>query len=246
MATLTTNLVCAATNPPNVNLLWPQDEMQISGTSFTLQGQVDDPTSIVTLTGQDADGNPIQLTGRTGRDGNFWVENVPLTTGKDGLTLAVSNAVGGSAFSFSVYESTVGLTVNAVQAGDTTAYGTIDTSGYTIWANGAAASQDGYGNWTATIPPIGLGGGVVLVTAIRNPDNDNTGAPGLASSFHPLINEDLTAPRACQQLQNAQFMPARPRIRLSSRPASGGLQRRTGQFVIYKHVRDGRRRLHLR
>ena len=129
MATLTTNIICAATNPPNVNLLWPQDGMQMSGASFTLQGQVDDPTAIVTLTGQDVDGNPIQLNGRTGRDGNFWVENVPLTTDEDDLTLSVSNAVGGTSFSFSVYESAVGLTVNAVQAGDTTAYGTIGTNG---------------------------------------------------------------------------------------------------------------------
>jgi hypothetical protein len=194
MATLTTNIVCAATNPPNATLVWPQDGMQISGASFTLHGQVDDPTSLVTLTGQDADGNPIQLTGRTGRDGNFWVENVPLTTAEDDLTLAVSNAVGGCTFNFSVYESTVGLTINAVQAGDTTAYGTIDTPGYILTVNGATASQDGNGNWTATITPIGIGGGLVTVMAVTNTDNDSVGAAGLASGLHPRPNNEQTTP----------------------------------------------------
>jgi hypothetical protein len=67
MATLTTNIVCAATNPPNVNLIWPQDGMQISGTSFTLQGQVDAPTTIraAALAGDDP------VTAGAGRPGNL-------------------------------------------------------------------------------------------------------------------------------------------------------------------------------
>ena len=49
------------------------------------------------------------------------------------------------------------LTVNAVQAGDPTAYGTIGAAtGYTIWANGVEATQDGNGNWTASITSLGV------------------------------------------------------------------------------------------
>jgi hypothetical protein len=50
VATLTTNIICSpTTNPPAVALLWPQDGMQISGGSFTIQGQVDDPTATASV-----------------------------------------------------------------------------------------------------------------------------------------------------------------------------------------------------
>ncbi len=36
-----------ATNPPVINLIWPQDWMQISGGNFTLRGMLDDETAAV-------------------------------------------------------------------------------------------------------------------------------------------------------------------------------------------------------
>ena len=66
MTTLTTNIICTGnTNLPGVTLLWPQDGMQISGDSFTIQGQVDDPTASVSVTAYSS-GNTNVINGRTG------------------------------------------------------------------------------------------------------------------------------------------------------------------------------------
>jgi hypothetical protein len=169
MTTLATNIICTGnTNPPVVALLWPQDGMQISGDSFTIQGQVDDPTASVLVTAVDASGNTNVINGRTGRDGVFWIENVPLSAGTTTLALTLSNAAGDTTTNFSVSQSNVGLSVDAVQAGDTTVNVSIDTDGYTVWVNGVEATDNGDGTWTAQITPICIGGGLVQVTAVPN------------------------------------------------------------------------------
>jgi hypothetical protein len=179
MSTLTTNIQCTGnSNPPAAALLWPQDGMQISGGSITLQGQVDDPTATVSVAVADANGNTNVYSGLTGRDGIFWIENVPLNSATNTLALTVNNAAGGTTANFTLRQSSVGLTVNAVAAGDTTVNGSLDTGGYTVWVNGTQATDNGYGTWTAQITPIGISGGLVQVTAIPNTDNGGNGSGG--------------------------------------------------------------------
>ena len=166
VTTLTTNIICTGnTNLPGMTLLWPQDGMQMSSNSFTIQGRVDDPTASVSVTAVDSSGNTNVINGRTGRDGIFWIENVPLSAGTTMLALTAINATGVTTTDFTLIQSSVGLSVNAVQAGDTTAEVAIDTSGYTVWVNGVQATNNGDGTWTAQITPIGIGGGLVQVTA---------------------------------------------------------------------------------
>ena len=168
MTTLTTNVVCLPTsNPPAVTLTWPQDGMQISGGSVTIQGQVSDPTATVSVAVVDGSGNTNYYSGLAGRDGIFWVENVALNTPTNRLALTLSNAAGGTTTNFTLLQSSIGLSVNPVQPGDTTVNGAIGAGGYTIWVNGALASQNG-GAWTAQIAPVGVRGGLVTVTAIPN------------------------------------------------------------------------------
>ena len=65
---LTTNInYVPTTNPPAVNLVWPQDGMQISGSSLTFQGQVDDPTTTATVTRTT---RPCRTTRPSGRRGH--------------------------------------------------------------------------------------------------------------------------------------------------------------------------------
>ena len=174
VTTLTTNIICTGnTNLPGMTLLWPQDGMQMSSNSFTIQGRVDDPTASVSVTAVDSSGNTNVINGRTGRDGIFWIENVPLSAGTTMLALTAINATGVTTTDFTLIQSSVGLSVNAVQAGDTTAEVAIDTSGYTVWVNGVQATNNGDGTWTAQITPIGIGGGLVQVTAV--PDSNNVG-----------------------------------------------------------------------
>ena len=92
------------------------------------------------------------------------MENVALNTGTSSLALTLSNPAGSTTTNFTLIESSVSLSVNTVQPGDTTVSGTIGASGYTIWVNGVQASQDS-GRWTAQIAPVGVNGGLVAVTA---------------------------------------------------------------------------------
>ena len=179
LSTLTTNFIYSAnTNAAVVSLVWPQDAMQVSGSNFTIKGQVDDPTATVSVTITDTNGNSTVLPGRTGRDGIFWIENVPLVSGTNSLTLTLSRPGVDTTTNFTLIQSGVGLTINTVQAGDTMVGGSMDTAGYTIWVNGGCATNNGDGTWTAQITPIGIGGGLVLVTAIPNTDSGGNGTGG--------------------------------------------------------------------
>ena len=192
MAAFTTNIVCLGnTNSPTVSLLWPQDGLQMSGSSFTIKGQVDDPTSTVSVSTVDTNGNATVINGLVGRDGVFWVENVPLSAGTNSLTLSLINAVGVTTRNFSLIQSSVGLTINAVQAGDTTVGGGMDTNGYTIWVNGTNTTPSG-GIWTAQVAPIGIGGGLVLVTAIPNTETNTWSGGGVNPTSAHSINTQAT------------------------------------------------------
>ena len=193
MAAFTTNIVCLGnTNSPAVSLLWPQNGLQMSGGSFTIKGQVDDPTSTVSVSTVDTNGNTTVINGLVGRDGIFWVENVPLSAGTNSLTLSLINAVGTTNTSFSLIQSSVGLSIKAVQPGDTTASGGMDTDGYMIWVNGASATNNGDHTWTAQIAPIGIGGGLVLVTAIPNTETNTWSGGGVNPTSAHSINTQAT------------------------------------------------------
>ncbi len=93
-----TNLVyildpTANTNPPVINLSWPQNNACISGTTFPVRGVVNDP--FATVTAQIVNGSGTSnLTGLVEQNGSFWVENVPLGGGTNCLTITATNAAG--------------------------------------------------------------------------------------------------------------------------------------------------------
>jgi len=200
MATLTTNIYCTGnTNPPAVNLTWPQNGMQVSGDSFTIQGSSDDPTATVTVTAIDADGNTTTINGLTGRDGIFWIENVPLNPGTNYFTVTMSNPTGDTTTNFNLIQSDGNFSVNTVQAGDTTVTGTV-TNGYTVWVNGVQATNTDGNTWTATITPIGIGGGLVRAVAIPNTDNGGQGSGG-GSGVNPHSAQSLNTQSTVQPPQ---------------------------------------------
>ncbi len=82
-----------ATNPV-VNLFWPQNGMQVSGSNFTVRGWADDSTAIVSATITDTNGDVTTVGGVVDRTGDFWAENLPLSSGTNWLTLTVTNAAG--------------------------------------------------------------------------------------------------------------------------------------------------------
>jgi hypothetical protein len=221
VTTLTTNIICTGnTNLPGMTLLWPQDGMQMSSNSFTIQGRVDDPTASVSVTAVDSSGNTNVINGRTGRDGIFWIENVPLSAGTTMLALTAINATGVTTTDFTLIQSSVGLSVNAVQAGDTTAEVAIDTSGYTVWVNGVQATNNGDGTWTAQITPIGIGGGLVQVTAVPDSNNVGNNYQAMAQIHSSQDNSQMagavtawqtTVPNACKTTTKIKTSTARRR-----------------------------------
>ena len=84
------------------------------------------------------------------------------------LSYTVMDAAGNATnVSIAVATSSLGLTMNAVAAGQAVVTGTIDRDGYTIYINGVEASVTN-GAWSATITPIGVRGGAVVVNAVKN------------------------------------------------------------------------------
>ena len=90
---LTYTLDYSGKTNPVIGLYWPVDGSQICGSNFTWRGSVDDPT--VTLSAQivDTSGDTNVVNGIVERNGNFWVENLPLASGMNSLTLTATDAI---------------------------------------------------------------------------------------------------------------------------------------------------------
>ena len=103
------------TNPPTVQIVWPQNGAQISGTNFTLDGQLDNLTALVTCQIASTNGATNIINGLVGRDGKFWIENLPLNAGTNTLTLIATDAAGNtSVTNMAIVQSPLVLTMNPV------------------------------------------------------------------------------------------------------------------------------------
>jgi hypothetical protein len=174
--------------PPNVTIYWPQNGANVSGNSFNLTGNINDQTAVVStqliFTNGDtniyADGIITNIySGTVGWNGDFSVQNLPLNAGSNAFALTITDAAGNIVTTnLTVIQSSLQLTINPVQAGQTTVTGTINSTNYTVWANGVIATLSNGTNWSALISAIGMGGGAVNVIAIPNIDNGGYGSFG--------------------------------------------------------------------
>jgi hypothetical protein len=174
-----------ATNPPTINLIWPQDGMQISGASFTLRGMLDDETAQVAAQIVDANGNTNTVEGLVERGGMFWVENLPLTNGDNTVTVTATDAAGNvTVTNLTVSESDVVLTIDGTPTGDDLyqpqggVYGTVSDPDYTVWVNGIEATIDYWPDretwyWQADNVPI-HGKGTATFDAVAYPASSST------------------------------------------------------------------------
>jgi len=95
------------TNPPVVSLVWPQDGDQVSGTNLALEARVDDASATVI-----AVANGVTAQGLVERSGTVWVQNLPILSGTNAITLFASNALGGvRTVSLNVVQNDVGLVI---------------------------------------------------------------------------------------------------------------------------------------
>ena len=165
--TMTTNLTftldySGATNPV-IQLTWPQDGMQICQSSFTLRGWTEDSSAIVTAQIVNPNGGTNIISGLVERNGNLWVENLPLAEGTNCLTLTVTNSAGlSSATNISVVKSDMTLTSDSID-GDlwlptVNVDGSLSDPTAAVWVNGVQGTNNGDGTWNASYVPVSAGG----------------------------------------------------------------------------------------
>jgi hypothetical protein len=182
------------TNPPVIKPDWPRNGTRISGGSFTARGWVNDPTASVKA--QIVGGGVTNLvSGRVGRDGDFWIENVPLAAGTNLLTLTATDVVSNSVTTnLSVTKSDLSLTITSTALGGTASGGLSDTN-YTVWINGVRATNQAGNTWIAAYAGLNLGQSSVQVRAIPNTDNggNGSGSPAAEDQGNPSSAQAVDA-----------------------------------------------------
>ncbi|MCL4790257.1 MAG: hypothetical protein KJ070_26325, partial [Verrucomicrobia bacterium] len=161
-----------ATNPPVMGLIWPTNGAHLSGDAFYVRGWINDETARVKA--QIVDGGVTnEFAGLVERNGTFWVEDLPLASGTNLVTLVAEDTAGNlSSTNLSVVKSTVTLTITSTPEGESlyepfgTVAGTVSDAAYAVWVNGVAATVDEYGYWQAeNVPVFGRGTAVFDVVA---------------------------------------------------------------------------------
>jgi hypothetical protein len=194
------------TNLPAIQVYWPQNGDQVSGTEFTLRGSLDDFTASLTAQIVNSSGGTNTVQGLVERNGLYWVENVPLLAGTNYVTLTAMDAAGNISTTNLMISLSAGLTIDDFASelgGDPrnvvpVVTGTVALTNYTLWVNGVQATQDGQGNWEADSVPVGPGGTAVVETrAIPNSDNNGNGT-GTAPSTdgtpsNPTADDSIAA-----------------------------------------------------
>jgi hypothetical protein len=174
------------TNPPVVQIIWPQAGAQIGDSTFTCRGWINDPTARVTtqLVFTNANSNLFWggiytnvYAGATDRNGNFWLENLPMHAGTNVFTITVTDAVGNtSKTNISVVQSTLVLTVNPVTPDSqlwqptVNLTGTISDPTYAVWVNGMKGHNNGNGTWSANNVPNNNGGAASFTATAYAPN----------------------------------------------------------------------------
>ncbi len=173
------------TNPPVVALIWPQNGMKVCGSNFTCKGSVSDPTASVMAQMVDTNGNTNVFNGLVGRDGGFYISDLPLNSGTNVYTLTVTDAASNiTTTNLTVIQGDAGLIIDPISANQTTVTGEINSNTFTVWVNGTKATMssspngNGVYTWEADNVPIPPNGSLVQVTAIPNSDNGGYGSWG--------------------------------------------------------------------
>ena len=165
------------TNAPTVQITWPTNGTEISGSRFTLDGFVADPTASVSATITATNGSTSTARGAVERNGRFWVDNLPLNSGTNTVSLQITDAAGNSSTTnISVVQSTVTLTMNPVTPDSdlwkpkVNLTGTISAPAYAIWVNGVKGHNNGDGTWSASDVPTTAGGVASFTITAYTPD----------------------------------------------------------------------------
>jgi hypothetical protein len=168
------------TNPPALTLIWPQTGAQISGTNFTLQARVDDATATVTASIVDTNGDTNVVSGLVERSGLVWLQNLPLNSGTNVVTLTAVNGAGNTnSTSISVVQAPAVVTIDPISSDqlsqtNVTVTGTVSDPADNVVVNGVSANfpVDAY-DWSASGVAVNATGtaylNVEVVDGVGNP-----------------------------------------------------------------------------
>ena len=180
VATLVANFTLdysSKNNPPAVQLTWPNSGALVTGNNFTLDGQLADPTATVSASITDTNGNTNVVAGLVGRNGQFWVQNIPMSAGTNALTLTVVDVLGNTTTTnINLVQSPLVLTLDPI--GDSQQLweptinltGTISDVTYAVWVNGVKGTNNGNGTWAAQNVPVDSGGTTGFTVTGYSPD----------------------------------------------------------------------------
>ncbi len=175
------------------------------------------------------------------RDGNFWVENMPLGSGANSLTLTVRDSAGNVAVTnITVLPSDVSLSINMPSSDQLwnqgiTVSGTIsDWTDYAVWVNGVKATVDGYGNWTAANVDLPAGDALFQARAIPMTDTRRkTGAAAATAAAAPVSS--VVRHGDCPRLE--QRRSPRRQIHVRRRPIAVAIHRRLHPVHPHRVIR---------
>ena len=195
-----------ATNPPVVNLIWPQDGMAVSGTNITIRGTMSDETGSIVAQIVDGDGNTNTVPGIVERNNMFWIENVPVN-GTSQISLQATDAAGNvTTNNFTVTPSDLILTIDSTPTGDAlyqgygSVSGTISDSSYAVVVNGMAVTNDYWTDgetwyWEVDNVPI-YGQGTATFDAVATPGQSSFSSQRLQAMSHTMNSSSSSSPPA--------------------------------------------------
>jgi len=178
-STLSANFTLSYSNKPApvIQITWPQNGTRVTGSSFTLDGFVDDPTATVTTQIVDTSSSTNTVIGLVERSGRFWLEDLPLNSGSNVLAVTVSDVAGNTtATNITVVQSPVSLAMNALADASqlwqptVNLTGTISAPDYAVWVNGVKGHNNGNGTWYANNVPTTPGGVASFTITAYSPD----------------------------------------------------------------------------
>ena len=190
------------TNPPNVQVTWPQTGMKIANNTVTIRGQVADATVMVSTSIINTNGVTNLITGVVERSGRFWLDNLPLQSGTNTLAVTVADVVGNvTTTNLVLVQDAMTLTMNSVT--DTSELwqpfisvnGAVSDLAATIYVNGIQGTNYGDGTWSADNVPVTDGGVAIFdLKAVPagggDPDNSvNQDKPWRVYLAHDMQNQ---------------------------------------------------------
>jgi hypothetical protein len=176
------------TNAPVISLAFPLPGAELSGPSFTARGMLDDPTAAVTAR-VIAAGGAEELHALVGRDGDFYVEELPIFEGTNQLEIVATNARGlVSRTNLVFHRSPIDLVIDRIPEESLdrsvlTLTGSISVTNHTVWVNGHKATMLPAGRWAVSNYHVPINAGLNF-EAVAVP-NSNNGGYGTFSRDRP-------------------------------------------------------------